>query len=95
VTDLRATTAVRASAEMVYDRISDVTRMGEWSPENQGGEWLDGATGAAVGARFRSRNKRKGVVDNHGGGHPGRQGQGVRLCELGASRDTASSLPVP
>jgi hypothetical protein len=33
--------------------------MGEWSPENQGGEWLDGATGAAVGARFRSRNKRK------------------------------------
>jgi hypothetical protein len=59
VTDLRATTAVRASAEMVYDRISDVTRMGEWSPENQGGEWLDGATGAAVGARFRSRNKRK------------------------------------
>jgi hypothetical protein len=40
--------AVRAPAEMVYDRISDVTRMGQWSPENQGGEWLDWATGAPL-----------------------------------------------
>jgi hypothetical protein len=52
-------TAVRTPAEMVCDRISDVTRMGQWSAENQGCEWLDWATGAAVGARFGSSNKRK------------------------------------
>src|SRR5436190_9253400 len=32
--------------------------MGELSPEATGGKWLDGATTAAVGARFRGRNKR-------------------------------------
>ena len=30
--------------------------MGEWSPENQGGEWVKGATGPAVGAKFKGRN---------------------------------------
>ena len=36
--------------------VSDVTRMGEWSPENVGGEWLDGATGPKSGAKFRGTN---------------------------------------
>jgi hypothetical protein len=31
--------------------------MGEWSPENQGGSWSKGATGPAVGASFKGRNK--------------------------------------
>jgi hypothetical protein len=31
--------------------------MGEWSPENLGGTWLDGATGPALGARLRARNR--------------------------------------
>jgi hypothetical protein len=48
-----------ASAEAVYDLVTDVTRMGEWSPENQGGAWIGGALTAAVGARFRGRNRRK------------------------------------
>jgi hypothetical protein len=39
--------------------VADVTRMGEWSPENQGGNWIDGATGPAVGARFRGHNRRR------------------------------------
>ena len=38
--------------------VSDVTRMGEWSPENVGCEWLGGATGPAVGARFKGTNQR-------------------------------------
>ena len=38
--------------------VSDVTRMGEWSPENVGARWLDGSTAAAVGARFRGSNRR-------------------------------------
>jgi hypothetical protein len=48
---------VGAPPEAVYDLVADVTRMGEWSPECVAGEWLNGATGPAVGARFRGRNK--------------------------------------
>jgi Polyketide cyclase / dehydrase and lipid transport len=38
--------------------VSDVTNMGRWSPETDRAEWLDGATGPAVGARFRGHNQR-------------------------------------
>lgn len=47
---------IAASAEEVYDLVSDLPRMGEWSPENRGGEWLDGGAGA-VGDRFEGHNK--------------------------------------
>jgi uncharacterized protein YndB with AHSA1/START domain len=47
---------VGASPENVYALISDVTQMGNWSPETHHCEWLDGATGPAVGARFRGAN---------------------------------------
>jgi hypothetical protein len=43
----------------VYDLVSDVTRYGEWSPENVSGVWLDGAPKGTVGARFKGKNKRK------------------------------------
>jgi len=36
---------------------ADVTRMGEWSPECYRCEWLDGATAAAPGVRFRGYNR--------------------------------------
>jgi hypothetical protein len=38
--------------------VSDVTRIGEFSPEAVSCEWIDGATGPAVGARFKGHNKR-------------------------------------
>ena len=57
--EIRVTRRINAPAEAVYDLVTDITRMGEWSPENEGGEWLDAATGPVVGARFRGRNKRK------------------------------------
>ena len=47
---------VNAPADRVFAMVSDLTRMGEWSPENKGGEWIKGATGPAVGARFKGRN---------------------------------------
>ncbi|MBV8981203.1 MAG: SRPBCC family protein [Acidimicrobiia bacterium] len=50
---------VNAPPEKVYDLVSDVTRMGEWSPETVKCEWIDGASGPAVGARFKGTNKRK------------------------------------
>ena len=33
--------------------MSDVTKIGSYSPETFEAQWLDGATGPAVGARFR------------------------------------------
>lgn len=48
---------VDAPAEQVWEMVSDLPRMGEWSPENLGGEWVSGTPGA-VGARFKGRNKR-------------------------------------
>lgn len=49
---------IEAPPENVYEIISDVTRVAEWSPECRRCEWLDGATGPAVGVRFRGRNRR-------------------------------------
>lgn len=48
---------IDASPEQVYDLISDVTRMGEWSPETQRCTWVDG-DGPVVGARFKGYNRR-------------------------------------
>lgn len=54
----RASVSVLAEPEQIWSMVTDVTRMGEWSPENERGEWLDGATGPAVGARFKGYNRR-------------------------------------
>ena len=53
-----------ATPEQVWALVSDVTRIGEFSPETFEAEWLDGATGPAVGAKFRGHVKRneKGPV---------------------------------
>ncbi|MQA13772.1 MAG: SRPBCC family protein [Pseudonocardiaceae bacterium] len=48
---------IDASPERVYQLVSDVTRMGEWSPETYRCKWLD-AAGPAVGARFKGYNRR-------------------------------------
>lgn len=56
---LEAGRHIAASPDTVYALITDITRMGEWSPENQGGAWLGDAAGPAVGARFSGRNRRK------------------------------------
>ena len=48
---------IAAPAEQVWALISDLPRMGEWSPENEGGEWLKGATGPKLGATFRGSNR--------------------------------------
>jgi hypothetical protein len=53
------TVHMAASADRVWDLVSDVTRVGEFSPETFEAEWLD-ATGPAVGARFRGHVRRNG-----------------------------------
>jgi len=54
----QATVHIQAPPEKVYAMISDVTRMGEWSPETYRCEWIDGAAGPTAGARFKGSNKR-------------------------------------
>lgn len=48
---------VAAAPEVVWALVSDLSRMGEWSPETSTVEWLDGASAPAVGARFRGSNR--------------------------------------
>ena len=48
---------VAASPEALWAIISDVTRMGEFSPENVGCEWLGDRREPVVGARFRGTNQ--------------------------------------
>ncbi|MBA3744198.1 SRPBCC family protein [Sporichthya sp.] len=50
-------TDIASDPKLVYDLISDLPRMGEWSPENRGGKWRGGATGPEVGAKFKGKNK--------------------------------------
>lgn len=52
---------VDASPEQVWEVLTDVTRIGEWSHECHEAHWVDGSTGPTVGARFRGRN-RAGLV---------------------------------
>ncbi len=48
---------VDAPIDAVWNVVADVTRVGDWSHECRRVEWLDGATNAAPGARFRGTNK--------------------------------------
>ncbi len=48
---------IDAPPERVWRMISDVTRMGEWSPITYKCEWVEGATGPEKGARFKGYNK--------------------------------------
>ncbi len=51
---------MQAPADQIWDLVSDVTKIGRYSPETFEAEWLDGATGPAVGATFRGHVKRNG-----------------------------------
>ena len=48
---------VAASTRQVWEVISDVTRIGEWSHECHAARWLGDADGPAPGVRFRGRNR--------------------------------------
>ncbi len=54
---VRVDQEVAAAPEVVWGLVSDITRMGEWSPESTGGAWVKGATGPVVGARFKGKNR--------------------------------------
>jgi uncharacterized protein YndB with AHSA1/START domain len=56
-----ASILIEAPVQTVWDVVSDVTRVGEWSGECQSCTWLDGAVAPVRGARFRGRNRRGGM----------------------------------
>jgi uncharacterized protein YndB with AHSA1/START domain len=54
---LEVSNEIAAPPEVVWRLISDLTRMGEWSPECTKVTWQGGATGPSVGARFKGHNR--------------------------------------
>jgi uncharacterized protein YndB with AHSA1/START domain len=56
---VEAEISIQASPAKVWALVTDLNAVGQWSPEYKGGEWIGGATGPAVGARFKGRNKRE------------------------------------
>jgi uncharacterized protein YndB with AHSA1/START domain len=56
--EVEARTEIAAPAETVWSLVSDVTRMGEWSPETVACRWLTDPPGPRVGAAFVGTNRR-------------------------------------
>lgn len=50
-----------AAPATVWDLVSDVTRIGEFSPETFEAKWTRGSTGPEVGAQFAGHVRRNGV----------------------------------
>jgi hypothetical protein len=48
---------IAVAPEIAYGAVSNLPRMGEWSPENRGGAWLDPEQGPVVDAIFRGHNR--------------------------------------
>jgi polyketide cyclase/dehydrase/lipid transport protein len=49
--------SVRYSPAAAWELITDIGRIGEFSSECIGAQWIAGATGPAVGARFEGTNR--------------------------------------
>ncbi|WP_102144236.1 SRPBCC family protein [Mycobacterium hubeiense] len=59
--DGSVTVPMAAPADKIWNLVADVRNIGRFSPETFEAEWLDGATGPAVGARFRGHVKRNEI----------------------------------
>lgn len=56
-----ATVHMAAPPDKIWTLIADVRNTGRFSQETFEAEWLDGATGPALGARFRGHVRRNGI----------------------------------
>ncbi|QZY29018.1 SRPBCC family protein [Nocardioides coralli] len=50
-----------APPTVVWDLVSDVTRIGEFSPETFEARWIRGSSGPEVGAQFKGHVRRNGI----------------------------------
>ena len=55
------TVSMAAPADRIWNLIADVRNIGKFSPETFEAEWLDGATGPVMGARFRGHVRRNEI----------------------------------
>ena len=55
------TVPMAAQADEIWNIVADVRNTGKFSPEVIEAEWLDGATGPALGARFRGHVRRNEI----------------------------------
>jgi uncharacterized protein YndB with AHSA1/START domain len=55
--DIEVSRDIAASPEAVFAAITDITRMGEWSPETRRAEWNEGFDRAEVGAQYTGHNQ--------------------------------------
>ncbi len=55
--DLEVSRDIAASPGVVFAALTDITRMGEWSPETHLAEWTEGYNKAALGARYTGHNR--------------------------------------
>ncbi|OBK15535.1 SRPBCC family protein [Mycobacterium asiaticum] len=56
-----ATVHMAAPADKIWELIADIRNTGRFSPETFEAEWLDGATGPELGARFRGHVRRNEI----------------------------------
>jgi Polyketide cyclase / dehydrase and lipid transport len=59
--DASVTVNMAVPAEQIWDLVADVRNTGRFSPEVMEAEWLDGATGPELGAKFRGHVKRNEI----------------------------------
>lgn len=50
-------TVINETPDRLYEMVSDLPRMGEWSPECVRCEWAEGTTGPRAGAKFIGHNR--------------------------------------
>jgi uncharacterized protein YndB with AHSA1/START domain len=55
--DFESTISIDTTPEQLYAMVSDLPRMGEWSPECTRVTWSSGTTDAVPGARFIGHNR--------------------------------------
>ena len=55
--DISVSRDIAASPEAVFAALTDINRMGEWSPENYSCEWNEGFAGADAGAMYTGQNR--------------------------------------
>ncbi|MGI8523362.1 MAG: SRPBCC family protein [Nocardioides sp.] len=55
------TVPMTTTAEAAWDLVTDVTRIGEFSPETFEARWTRGSTGPEVGAYFKGHVRRNGI----------------------------------
>lgn len=56
-----ATVRMAAPSDQIWNLIADIRNTGRFSPETFEAEWLDGADGPALGARFRGHVRRNEI----------------------------------